>query len=140
MTSQQTELPQVLLVEPQFVLRRTLCSVSAELGLAAVTEALSIEAAPAKLKVAIFDALILGGIETSALTQLVAQIRNGQAGCLVNIPIVVMLSPSISITKEALEKIGVDVVIERPFRVGQVFSVALKGLHVGGDGILTRQG
>lgn len=128
MTSQQTKLPQVLLVEPQFVLRRTLCSVSAELGLAAVTEALSVEAALAKLKVASFDALILGGIETSALTQLVTQVRDGRAGCLVNIRIVVMRSPSTAVTKEVLEQIGVDAVIERPFRVGQVFSAVQKGL------------
>lgn len=128
MTSQQTKLPQVLLVEPQFVLRRTLCSVSAELGLAAVTEALSVEAALAKLKVSSFDAMILGGIETSALTQLVTQVRDGRGGCLVNIRIVVMLSPSISVTKEALEQIGVDAVIERPFRVGQVFSAVQKRL------------
>lgn len=130
MTSQETGLPQVLLVEPQFVLRRTLCSVGAELGLAAVTEALNIEAARAKLKVASFDALILGGIETSALTQLVTQIRNGQAGCRADTRIGVMLSPStISVTREALEQIGVDVVIERPFRVGQVFSVVQKRRH-----------
>jgi len=126
MTSQQIGLPQVLLLEPQFVLRRTLCSVGAELGLAAVTEALSIEAAQAKLRTAEFDALILGGIETMALAQLVKQIRSGQAGCRADIRIVVMQSPAMSVTTQALRQIGVDAVIERPFKVGQVFSVALE--------------
>ena len=125
MTSQQTKLPQVLLVEPQFVLRRTLCSVGAELGLAAVTEALSIEAAQAKLKVGSFDALILGGIETKAILQLVTQIRSGQAGCPSDIRIIVTQGPAMSVTREALEQIGIDVFIERPFKVGQVFSAAL---------------
>ena len=125
MTSQQTKLPQVLLVEPQFVLRRTLCSVGAELGLAAVTEALSIEAAQAKLKVGSFDALILGGIETKAILQLVTQIRSGQAGCRADIRIIVTQSPAMSVTREGLEQIGIDVFIERPFKVGQVFSAAL---------------
>lgn len=129
MTSPQMGLPQVLLVEPQFVLRRTLCSVGAELGLAEVTEVLSIEAAQAKLKVSNFDALILGGVETSALAELVTQVRSGQAGCRADTRIVVMLSPSISFTSEALEQIGVDVVVERPFRVSQVFSFALKRLQ-----------
>ena len=129
MTSPKTRLPQVLLVEPQFVLRRTLCSVGAELGLAEVTDALNIEAAQAKLKVSNYDALILGGIETSALVQLVTQIRSGQAGCRADLRIVATMSPSISVTSEAMEQIGVDAVIARPFKVGQIFSVALKGLQ-----------
>ncbi|MCX2863613.1 hypothetical protein OOZ63_17415 [Paucibacter sp. PLA-PC-4] len=125
MTSQQMRLPQVLLVEPQFVLRRTLGSVGAELRLAEVTEALSVEAAQAKLNAASFDALILGGIETTTLTEFVTQIRSGQAGCPADIRIVVMQSPAMSATRETLEQIGADVVIERPFKVGQVFSAAL---------------
>lgn len=115
----------MLLVEPQFVLRRTLCSVGTELGLAEVTEALSIEAAQAKLKAESFEALILGGIETTALTHLVTQIRSGQAGCPADIRIIVMQSPALSVSREALEQIGTDVFIERPFKVGQVFSAAL---------------
>lgn len=127
MTLQQTRLPQVLLVEPQFVLRRTLCSVGTELGLAEVTEALSMDAAQTKLKLGTFDALILGGIEASVLTLLVTQIRSGQASCPADTRIVVMLSPGASVTREALEHMGVDAVVEPPFRVGKIFSVALKG-------------
>ena len=126
MTSPKTRLPRVLLVEPQFVLRRTICSVGAELSLANVTEALNIESAHEKLKVSHFDALILGGIETPALAQLVTRIRSGQAGCRADLHIVATMSPSASVTSEALEQVGVDAVITRPFKVGQIFSVALK--------------
>lgn len=124
MSTVQRRPPSVLLVEPQFVLRRTLCAVAADLGLAQVTEAFSIESAQSKLKSTTFDALILGCVEDPALAPWMRLIRSGQAPCPKAIRIVVLSTPACTLSREDFVGMGADVVLQKPFKVGEVFEAA----------------
>jgi CheY-like chemotaxis protein len=124
MSTGQHRPPSVLLVEPQFVLRRTLCAVAADLGLAQVTEAFSIESAQSKLKSMTFDALILGCVEDPALAPWMRLIRSGQAPCPKAIRIVVLSTPACTLSREDFVGMGADVVLQKPFKVGEVFEAA----------------
>lgn len=114
----------VLLVEPQFVLRRTLCAVAADLGLAQVTEAFSIESAQARLKSSTFDALVLGCVEDAALAPWLRQIRSGESPCPKDIRIVVLSTPASALSTTELIDMGADVVLQKPFKIGAVFEAA----------------
>lgn len=124
MSTVQRQMPSVLLVEPQFVLRRTLCAVAAELGLARVTEVVSIESAQLRVKSATFDALILGCVDDPALAPWIRLIRNGGSPCPSDIRIVVLSTPACVLSTAALIDIGADVALQKPYKIGAVFEAA----------------
>lgn len=72
-------LPHVLLVEPQFVLRRTVATVARDLGIAQVHEAASHEAAGRLLADIRFDALVLDIDAQGRALRLLALLRGGGA-------------------------------------------------------------
>ncbi len=78
MTLAEIQRPSVLLVEPQFVLRRTVAALARKLDLAEVSEATSVEAAVAAMKRQAFDKIVLDFADPPAALDLIRRLRRGE--------------------------------------------------------------
>lgn len=113
-------LPQVLLVEPQFVLRRTVATVARELGMAQVTEAASHEAAGRMLADGRFDALVLDVDAEGRALRVLAQLRAGPAGSPAaspaDLPVLALVDPAGPPAHGPLAALQVTQLLARPFK------------------------
>lgn len=113
-----TDLPPVLLIEPQFVLRRTIVTVARELGLVEFQEATSIARAISLLNTRRYIGMVVDLGDGPDSVRLLEQIRDGMFACAARIPVVVMSSepgkPDVS-TMQPLWPIDV---LRKPFKIG----------------------
>jgi len=79
----------LLLVEPQFVMRRTVATMAREMGLADVQEATSTGIAERLLHERRFDALLLALDEEGEALELVRRLRAGESSQPVDLPVAV---------------------------------------------------
>lgn len=128
--------PNMLLLEPETLLRRTVALTARSLGLAHIHEASSTKSAREMLHRQRFDGAVLaidalGGHDLSLLDQL-------RQGCTVSkssIPVAVLASQCDSKLLEALRERGVNRVILKPFRVRALLDTfsALETAHASPD-------
>ena len=118
----------LLLVEPQFLLRRTVSAVARDMRLANPREITTIEQAESLVSFQAFDALFLSLDEESAALELMSRVRNGDTKCAPDIPIAVMAAACDTPLALRLKHLEVRRLILRPFKVKGVLDaiVALR--------------
>ncbi len=117
MNVQNLPAPSVLLVESSFVLRRTIASVAAELGLASIDEVSSPEGARSKLQGGRYDALILGTGHAAAAFQLLADMRAGTLGNDDRTFALVLLN---DLDANIFTELA-DITLRKPYKVASIF-------------------
>lgn len=127
--------PNVLLVEPEHLLRRTIALTVRSLGTAEITEAATYPAAHQQCAQRGFDGAVIA-LEWP-LTQeqhrgltLIQQIRAGDSACLPSMPIAVLVESCTAETIQLLRSCGVGRILIKPFRVRDVIDT-IGGMRVG---------
>lgn len=113
----------VLLVEPQFLMRRTVATVARQLQLADIEEATSHEAALRRLQEKHFDALLADigdGVEGVSLVQ---RVRGGAAGCPAGLPIALMAGSCDAGMIALFKSLDVRRIMLKPFKVKTAIEV-----------------
>jgi DNA-binding NarL/FixJ family response regulator len=113
----------VLLVEPQFLMRRTVATVARQLQLADIEEATSHEMALRRLQEKHFDALLADigdGVEGISLVQ---RVRGGAAGCAAGLPIALMAGSCDAGTIALFKTLDVRRIMLKPFKVRTAIEV-----------------
>ena len=108
---------ELLLVEPQFLLRRTVAAVARDMRLANPRELTSIEQAQSLVAIKAFDALFLSLDEESAALELMSRVRNGGTRCAADVPIAVTAATCSAPMALRLKELDVRRLILRPFKV-----------------------
>lgn len=107
----------LLLVEPQFLLRRTVAAVARDMRLADPRELTSIGQAESLLAFEAFDALFLSLDEEAAALELMSRVRHGDTKCPADIPIAVTAASCSEPLALRLKHLEVRRLILRPFKV-----------------------
>jgi hypothetical protein len=108
---------ELLLVEPQFLLRRTVAAVARELRLAHPKELTTIEQAATLVSLQAFDALFLSLDEEAAALALMERVRHGETRCAASIPIAVTAAACGTQLALRLKQLEVRRLVLRPFKV-----------------------
>ena len=108
---------ELLLVEPQFLLRRTVAAVARDMRLAIPKEITTIEQAESLVSFHAFDALFLSLDEESAALELMSRVRNGNTKCARDVPIAVTAAACGTPLALRLKHLEVKRLILRPFKV-----------------------
>ena len=108
---------ELLLVEPQFLLRRTVAAVARDMRLANPKELTSIEQAESLLAFKTFDALFLSMDEEAAALELMSRVRSGDTKCAADIPIAVTAATCSAPMALRLKQLDVRRLVLRPFKV-----------------------
>lgn len=111
-------LPLLLLVEPQFVLRRTIVSVARDLGLVDFHEATSVARALPMLAAQPFFGLVLDCDDAASSTDLLARLRGGAFACAADVPVLAMSSLPDPERDAWRAAIGVTGTLRKPFKIG----------------------
>lgn len=107
----------LLLVEPHFLLRRTVAAVARDLRLANPKELTTIEQAATLVSVQAFDALFLSLDEEAAALELMQRVRSGDTRCAAGIPIAVTAAACGTELALRLKQLEVRRLLLRPFKV-----------------------
>ena len=107
----------LLLVEPQFLLRRTVAAVARDMRLAIPKEITTIEQAESLVSFHAFDALFLSLDEENAALELMSRVRNGDTKCARDVPIAVTAAACGTPLALRLKHLEVKRLILRPFKV-----------------------
>ena len=107
----------LLLVEPQFLLRRTVAAVARDMRLATPKELTSIEQAAALVATRAFGALFLSLDDEAAALELMSRVRNGDTKCAPHVPIAVMAAACDTPLALRLKHLEVRRLLLRPFKV-----------------------
>jgi hypothetical protein len=118
----------LLLVEPQFLLRRTVAAVARDMRLADPKEVTTIEHAESLVSFHAYDALFLSMDEENAALELMSRVRNGHTKCAPGVPIAVTAAACDTPLALRLKHLEVRRLILRPFKVKGVLDaiVALR--------------
>ena len=108
---------ELLLVEPQFLLRRTVAAVARDMRLANPRELTHIEQAESLVAITAFDALFLSLDEEAAALELMSRVRNGETRCAADIPIAVTAAACGTPLALRLKQLEVRRLLLRPFKV-----------------------
>lgn len=118
--------PAVLLVEPQFVMRRTMVAVARELGLVEFHEASSIARALPLLETRRFGGMVLDMDDGSEALTLFERVRAGEFVCRPDLPVVALTFPVSAEAASRLEALKPLRTLDKPFKVRELLaSVAL---------------
>lgn len=107
----------LLLVESQFLLRRTVAAVARDMRLANPREVTTIELAESLVAIYRFDALFLSIEEEDAALALMTRVRAGQTKCPADIPIAVTAAACGTTLAMRLKELEVRRLLLRPFKV-----------------------
>ncbi|WPB59287.1 response regulator [Xylophilus sp. GOD-11R] len=118
MNSSNAPLPAVLLLEPQFVLRRTIVTVAKELDLVAFHEATNIDRALALLGSRKFAGIVIDLGEGPDTVTLLEELRKGAFACGARIPVIVMSSEPGKPDAPTLGPLWPVDVLRKPFKIG----------------------
>ena len=108
---------ELLLVEPQFLVRRTVSAVARDMRLADPKEVTTIEVAESLVAIHRFDALFLSLDEEDAALALMARVRAGETQCPRDIPIAVTAAACGTALAMRLKELDVRRLVLRPFKV-----------------------
>ena len=113
-------LPRMLLVEPQFVLRRTLVAVGRDLGIAAFHEAASLERARTLLLAQAYQGLVLDFQDSVPALALLRDLRDRRFASAPDVDVVVLMASVQAEDEAALHRLGVTAMLARPFKISQL--------------------
>jgi len=108
---------ELLLVEPQFLLRRTVAAVARDMRLANPKELTTIEQAESLVSFHAYDALFLSLDEEAAALEFMSRVRSGDTKCAADIPIAVTAAACGTPLALRLKHLEVKRLILRPFKV-----------------------
>ena len=108
---------ELLLVEPQFLLRRTVAAVARDMRLANPREITTMEQAETLVSLQAFDALFLSLDEEAAALELMSRVRNGETKCAPDVPIAVTAAACDTPLALRLKLLEVKRLVLRPFKV-----------------------
>lgn len=117
MSARPTPSGSLLLLEPQFVLRRTVSTMARELGLADVQEASSTAAAERLLFDRRFNAMLVALDEEGEALELLRRVRAGQTSQPVDLPVAAMASCCDVEMALRLKQLDVSRLLLKPFKV-----------------------
>lgn len=113
-------LPCVLLVEPQFVLRRTLVAVGRDLAVATFHEAAHLERARTLLMAQPYQAVVLDFEEPARALALLRELREGAFATASETRVVVVAAALPAEDEDRLQQWGVAATLGRPFKISQL--------------------
>lgn len=113
----------LLLVEPQFVMRRTVTAVARELDLADIVDVTGPEAALQLMASKHIDGLLLDMGEGQSGLELVRRVRSGGTSCLPRLPVALMAETCDAATVGTIKSLEVQRLILKPFKVKTVLEV-----------------
>ncbi len=115
-----TPLPRILLVEPQFVLRRTIAMVARDLGVVDFHEASNVGRAQTLLASEAYDGLVLDLAEAPQAMELLDDLRQGKFATPLDVPVVVLATDGKSVEAAHLQALGVACVLAKPVRISDL--------------------
>lgn len=110
----------LLLVEPQFLFRRTVAAVARDLRLATIHEATTLAAAERLMATTSFDALILSLDEKAHALELLERVRAGTTPCAASIPTILMADACDAGLALSLRQLQVRRLLLKPFKIRSV--------------------
>ena len=123
MNARTTPTGRLLLVEPQFVLRRTVSTMAREMGLADVQEATSSAQAEKLLHDRRFDGLLIAIDEDGEALELVRRVRAGEAAHPSDVPIAATAMACDVELALRLKQLDVCRLLLKPFKVRGMLEV-----------------
>ncbi len=121
-----TTLPRVLLVEPQFVLRRTIAIVARDLGMVDFHEASNVARARTLLATGTYEALVLDLEEGPQAFDLLGDIRQGKSGLPRDLKIIVLAADLAPIEASQLQELEVGRVMKKPVRITELLNAVVE--------------
>ncbi len=123
-------LPAVLLVEPQFVMRRTMVSVARELGLVDFHDVSSVARALPMLQTTRFGGMVLDIDDGADALALLERVRAGEFVCRADLPVVAMCFPAPPGSSARLDALAPLRTLQKPFKIKELLaSVAMMATH-----------
>lgn len=113
----------LLLMEPQFVLRRTVSTMAREMGLADVVEATSVGGAERLLYEQRFDAMLIALDDEGGGLELVRRVRAGQSLQATDLPVAVMAPACDLALATRVKQLDVCRLLLKPFKVRGMLDV-----------------
>ena len=120
-----TMLPRILLVEPQFVLRRTMVMVARDLGMVDFHEASSVGRARALLGTGAYEGLVLDLQEGPQALELLGELRQGRFATPRDARVVVLAGGGSPVNAERLQGLDVDRVLGKPVRISELLDAVV---------------
>lgn len=120
-----TMLPRILLVEPQFVLRRTMVMVARDLGMVDFHEASSVGRARALLATGAYEGLVLDLQEGPQALELLGELRQGRFATPRDARVVVLAGGGSPVNAERLQGLDVARVLGKPVRISELLDTVV---------------
>lgn len=127
-------LPRVLLVEPQFVLRRTIVMVARDLGMVDFHEASNVGRARTLLAGDAFDGLVLDVQEGAQAMELLSDLRRGRFATAPDVRVVVLATDGKPVDEAPLQALGVTRVLGKPVRISDLLAAIADAQAPAGGG------
>lgn len=108
---------ELLVMEPDSMVRGTLCAVCRDLELAQMTQASSVAMAEQRLAEQVFDGLLIAIDEASSGLALLQRLRAGAWATRADAAVAVMARGCDTTTAHALRDLGVRRILLRPFKI-----------------------
>lgn len=118
-----TALPRFLLVEPQFVLRRTIAMVARDQGVVDFHEVSSVGRARALLAGEAYEGVVLDLAEGPQAMELLADLRQGQFATPPNVRVIALAAEGNPVDDAALQAWGIAQVLGKPVRISDLLGV-----------------
>ena len=118
-------LPRILLVEPQFVLRRTMVMVARDLGMVDFQEASSVGRARALLATDAYEGVVLDLQEGPQALELLSELRQGRFATPRDTRVVVLAGGGSQVDTERLQGLDVARVLGKPVRISELLDAVV---------------
>ena len=118
-------LPRILLVVPQFVLRRTMVMVARDLGMVDFHEASSVGRARALLATGAYEGLVLDLQEGPQALELLGELRQGRFATPRDARVVVLAGGGSPVDAERLQGLDVARVLGKPVRISELLDAVV---------------
>ena len=109
--------PDILLIEPDNLVRGTLAGVSRDLGIAQIHQSISVAAAQPFLDSPDLQGLLVTLDEEGAAMAMLAELRAGRFACNASLPVAVMSASCTVETAKALKALEVKRILLQPFKL-----------------------
>ncbi len=125
-------LPRFVLMESQFVLRRTMAMVARDLGVVDFHEASNVARARTLLAGDAFDGLVLDVQEGVPAMELLADLRKGRFATPADVRVLVLAADGRPVEADRLQALGVHCVLGKPVRISDLLAALVQTPGPGG--------